>query len=113
MMTLPFPLPPYVLYAVLGGTALALLWATAVNKWSLKVLFLLTLRLAIGWHFLFEGVHKLHSHYVGVSETSRPFSSEMYFVVGEGPAAAQMRKRLGDPEEQIKVKLSEERVPAK
>jgi uncharacterized membrane protein YphA (DoxX/SURF4 family) len=112
MIHLPFPLPPYTLYTVLGATALALLWATAVNKWSLKVFFLLALRLAIGWHFLFEGVHKIHSHYIGASETSRPFSSEMYFTLGEGPAAAEMRKRLGDPAGQLNAKLSDEKVSA-
>ena len=100
------PIPIQVLYAGLGGTVLALIVATATNRWSLKVFFLLALRLAIGWHFLFEGLHKIHSHYVGQSETSRPFSSEPYFAVGEGPLARVMRERIGDPEKQVEAKLT-------
>jgi len=87
-----------ILYAGLGGTLLALIVATAQNKWSARVFFLLALRLAIGWHFLFEGLHKIHSHEVGPTETNRPFSSEIYFKVAPGPLGAQMRKQFDDPE---------------
>src|SRR5215218_7385047 len=104
-MTLPIPIQ--VLYAGLGGTVLALIVATATNRWSLRVFCLLALRLAIGWHFLFEGLHKVHSHYVGASETNRPFSSEIYFTAGEGPLAREMRARIGgDPETELKAKLA-------
>lgn len=106
-MNLPFPIPLQVLYAGLGGAVLALIVATISNRWSLKVFFLLALRLAIGWHFLFEGLHKVHSHYVGASETNRPFSSEIYFVAGEGPLAREMRGRIGiDPEKELQAKLT-------
>jgi hypothetical protein len=105
-MNLPLPIPIQVLYAGLAGTGLALIVATITNRWSLKVFFLLALRLAIGWHFLFEGLHKVHSHYVGASETSRPFSSEPYFTAGEGPLARVMRERIGDPDKDLQAKLT-------
>jgi uncharacterized membrane protein YphA (DoxX/SURF4 family) len=106
-MNLPFPIPIQVLYAGLAGTVFALLVATATNRWSLKVFFLLALRMAIGWHFLFEGLHKIHSHYIGPSETNRPFTSEVYFTAGEGPLAKEMRARIGhDPEKDLQAKLT-------
>src|SRR5205814_977130 len=71
------------------------------------------LRLAIGWHFLFEGLHKIHSVYVGPSETSRPFTSEPYFAAAEGPLGPYMRKKLGDPDDQIAAKVGEKNVPEK
>lgn len=105
------PVPIEVLYAGLGGLVLALIVATIQNKWSLRVFFILALRLAIGWHFLFEGMHKVHSHYVGPSETTRPFSSEPYFKEADGPLGPLMRKQLGDQDEQLKAKLAPVNVP--
>jgi len=94
-MTLP--IPPAVLYAGLGGVMLALVVATAQNKWQLRVFVLLALRLAIGWHFLFEGLHKLNSTAVGETETNKPFTSLNYFNVGDGPGAEMARKMyVGD-----------------
>ncbi|HSQ55567.1 MAG TPA: hypothetical protein VLM40_07460 [Gemmata sp.] len=98
------PLPIAVLYAGLGGMVLALLIATIQNRWSLRVFFLLALRLAIGWHFLFEGLHKVHSHYSG---TERPFSSEPYFRNAPGPIAAYMRKQYEDPLGVIDAKVKQ------
>src|SRR4051794_10241914 len=86
-----------ILYAGLAGTVLALVIATAQQKWSLRVLFLLALRLAIGWHFFFEGMYKINSHLVGPSESTRVFSSEPYFKVAPGPLGAVMRKQFNDP----------------
>ncbi len=105
-MELPIPLA--VLYAGLAGTLLALVVATATNGWSPRVFFLLALRLAIGWHFLFEGLHKIHSYYVGPSETNRPFSSEPYFREAAGPLGDYVRKqaRVGDWDRQIAEKLT-------
>jgi uncharacterized membrane protein YphA (DoxX/SURF4 family) len=107
-------IPVGVIYAGLAGTLLALMVATALNRWSLKVFFLLALRLAIGWHFLFEGLYKVNSHYGPPTETSRPFSSEPYFRVAPGPIGAQMRKQFDDPEETIaqKVRAPKEYTPA-
>lgn len=93
-----------VMYAGLAGTALALVVATGQNRWSPRVFFLLALRLSIGWHFLFEGLHKVHSDRLGLTEmgtgsvtTNRPFSSEPYFKVAPGPLGEQMRKQFSDP----------------
>jgi len=83
-----------ILYAGLAGTVLALIVATRQQNWSLRVLFLLGLRLAIGWHFLFEGLHKIHTHEIGPSEYSKPFSSEMYFKVAPGPLGPYMRSKF-------------------
>jgi len=89
----PIPLP--LIYAGLAGTLLALIVATATNKWERRVFFLLALRLAIGWHFLFEGMHKIHSHMVGPIENTQPFSSERYFAAAEGPLGPIVRKQAG------------------
>jgi uncharacterized membrane protein YphA (DoxX/SURF4 family) len=100
------PIPLAVVYAGLGGTLLALCVATATNKWSLRVFVLLALRLAIGWHFLFEGLYKVQSHNTGPTETNRPFSSEMYFKVAPGPIGAYMRNQFSDPAKEIAEKLT-------
>jgi uncharacterized membrane protein YphA (DoxX/SURF4 family) len=108
------PIPLAVLYAGLAGTALALFVATATNKWSPRVFCLLALRLAIGWHFLFEGLYKVQTYYTGPTETSRPFTSEPYFKVAPGPLGAKMRKEFSDPEAEIatKVKAPKDIPPA-
>ena len=96
------PIPSQVIYAGLGGCVLALIVATIQQKWQVRVFFILALRLAIGWHFAFEGMHKIHSHMVGVTETSRPFSSEPYFRESEGPIADLLREKyLDDPEAKL------------
>ena len=92
---IPMPL----VYAGLAGVLLALIVATAQNKWQWRVFALLTLRLAIGWHFTFEGLHKLNSTAVGETATSKPFSSAPYFTNGDGPFAELARKQfIADPE---------------
>ncbi|MBN9123078.1 MAG: hypothetical protein J0I06_28720 [Planctomycetes bacterium] len=108
------PIPLAIVYAGLGGTVLALIVATATNRWSLRVFFLLALRLAIGWHFLFEGLYKVQTYYTGPTETSKPFTSEPYFKVAPGPLGAKMRKEFGDPAAEIalKVKAPKEISPA-
>lgn len=102
------PLP--VIYAGLGGCVIALIVATATNNWKPRVFFLLALRLAIGWHFLFEGLHKIHSHTVGPTDTNRPFSSEPYFKQSPTWFGAQVRKRLDDPQATIAAKLTPTRA---
>ena len=108
------PIPLSVLYAGLAGTVLALIVATICNRWSPRVFFLLALRLAIGWHFLFEGLHKVESYYNGPTETSKPFSSEIYFKVAPGPLGEKMRKEFSDPDAEIasKVQAPEKITPA-
>lgn len=93
-----------ILYAGLAGVLLALIFATARQNWSLRVFFLLALRLAVGWHFLFEGLHKVESHYGHPVEGVRPFSSEPYFKVAPGPLGSIMRKQFADPEAVISAK---------
>ncbi len=99
MMALFLKLPPAVIYAGMAGVLLALIVATAQNRWQWRVFALLALRLAIGWHFLFEGLHKINSTIVGDTATNKPFTSAPYFAAGEGPFADIMRKEaLGDTE---------------
>lgn len=100
-------IPPEVVYAGLAGVLIALVVATATNGWSLRVFLLLVLRLAIGWHFLFEGLHKIHSEYVGPTDTNRVFTSEPYFLAAEGPVGEELRKRyIGDPDAKNAARLS-------
>jgi uncharacterized membrane protein YphA (DoxX/SURF4 family) len=103
-MILPIPLP--VLYAGLGGVLLALIVATAQNRWQPRVFCLLALRLAIGWHFCFEGLHKVHSHMIGDTDVSKPFTSANYFNIGDGPGAEIARKQfISDPEQTYTERL--------
>jgi uncharacterized membrane protein YphA (DoxX/SURF4 family) len=70
----------------------------------LTALFLLLLRLAIGWHFAAEGYHKLEGYWRGPTETvvgkTKPFSSAGYFREGTGPLAQYIRKQVGDPDDE-------------
>src|SRR5205823_6116948 len=101
------PIPQQVVYAGLVGVLLSLIVATATNKWQPRVFFLLALRLAIGWHFLFEGLHKIQSHYVGPTDANRPFTSEPYFAAAEGPLGDVMRRKyLGDLDAAIAEKIA-------
>lgn len=94
-------------YVGLVGVVIALFVATAQNRWQPRVFALLLLRLAIGWHFCFEGLHKIHSHWVGDTDTSRPFTSANYFNVGDGPGAEMARKQfLSDPEKTYTERLA-------
>lgn len=93
-------IPPYVIYIGLGAFILSPIVAGIQNK-SKAVTFILFLRLAIGWHFLFEGLHKVHSEYVGPTETNKPFSATAYFENGEGPLAPAMRSFAGDPDRKL------------
>jgi uncharacterized membrane protein YphA (DoxX/SURF4 family) len=75
-------------------------------------IFLILLRLAIGWHFFAEGYHKLEGYWHGPTETvvgkSKPFSSAGYFREGTGPLARIIRKEVGDPDDEALALL----VPA-
>jgi uncharacterized membrane protein YphA (DoxX/SURF4 family) len=69
-------------------------------------LFLVLLRLAIGWHFLFEGLDKVHSLQIGSTETNRPFSSAGYFREATGPLGGWMRGAIGDPYEEARTRFA-------
>jgi uncharacterized membrane protein YphA (DoxX/SURF4 family) len=94
-------IPPIVVYVGLAGCLIALLVATAQNRWSPRVFFLLALRLVIGWHFMFEGLNKIQSHMTGPTDSNKVFTSEPYFVGSEGPLGPVMRKQIGDPAELV------------
>lgn len=53
--------------------------------------FLVALRMAIGWHFLYEGMEKLHTF-----QTSKPFSAEPYLRNATGPLANTFRNIIPD-----------------
>jgi uncharacterized membrane protein YphA (DoxX/SURF4 family) len=75
---------------------------------GLTCFFLVTLRLVIGWHFLVEGAHKLHTHWVGNTNTNTPWTGEGFFREGIGPAAPYFRDLLGDPDKQALAVLKPE-----
>ena len=64
------------------------------------------LRIAIGWHFLFEGLHKIHSHSVGPSETNKPFSSQPYFKAAQGPLGPFMRRQFDDSTSTLEERIT-------
>ena len=65
---------------------------------GLSRFFLILLRIAIGWHFLFEGIDKVESMRRGVTETSRPFSSAAYLNESSGPLSPYIKEQVGDPD---------------
>jgi uncharacterized membrane protein YphA (DoxX/SURF4 family) len=73
---------------------------------------LVLLRLAIGWHFLFEGIDKIESTARGPSELSRPFSSEAYLREANGPLGDFMRSQIGDPDARALAFLTLKEIPA-
>lgn len=68
--------------------------------------FLILLRFAIGWHFLFEGIDKVESIRRGPTESSRPFSSEPYVREASGPLAPYVREMTGDPDAEALARLT-------
>lgn len=75
------------------------------------VVLLIALRLAIGWHFLYEGLQKIRSHEVGETVTSKPFSSAAYFREAPGPLGKAYRYGLGDPDSQALARLEVKPIP--
>src|SRR5208283_1723140 len=53
--------------------------------------FLVLLRLAIGWHLLIEGLEKINSQVLGPTETNRPWSGAGYLRGASGPVGALFR----------------------
>ncbi|HMF13248.1 MAG TPA: DoxX family protein, partial [Gemmataceae bacterium] len=68
-------------------------------------LFLVVLRLAIGWHLLFEGVVKVRTHELGKTTTNTPFSSAPYLRDASGPLASFFHQQAGDLDEEAQAKL--------
>lgn len=69
-------------------------------------LFLVLLRLAIGWHFLFEGLEKIDSYFRGPVEGKSVWSSEAYLRESTGPLAPLVREQLGDPNQAALERLT-------
>src|SRR5438034_11432069 len=74
--------------------------------------FLVLLRLAIGWHFLIEGVEKIESVRLGLTETSRPWTSEGYVREASGPLVGLFRRQFGDPDAAALERLTVQPLPA-
>jgi uncharacterized membrane protein YphA (DoxX/SURF4 family) len=68
-------------------------------------LFLVLLRLAIGWHLLFEGVVKVRTHEIGKTTTNTPFTSAAYLRDANGPLADFFHEQAGDLDKQALAKL--------
>src|SRR5260370_38816057 len=66
---------------------------------NLTRVFLVLLRLAIGWHFFFEGWEKLDSLRTGPTTTNRPFTSASYLREATGPFADYFRNQAGETDE--------------
>ncbi|MGQ0637502.1 MAG: DoxX family protein [Planctomycetaceae bacterium] len=66
----------------------------SVRKISLVAcLLLVTLRVAIGWQFLYEGLWKL-----GTQKTAKPWSAEGYLLNSRGPFRDSFRTLVSDPD---------------
>ena len=72
---------------------------------------LVLLRIAIGWHFLFEGLEKVRSRAIGPTDTNRPFSSAGYFREATGPIGGLMRGIVGDPYEETRALFALPKLP--
>jgi uncharacterized membrane protein YphA (DoxX/SURF4 family) len=67
---------------------------------------LVLLRLAIGWHFFFEGLEKIQSVYLGPTETSRPWTSEPYLREASGPLGEAFRRQVPGSDEAALERLT-------
>lgn len=73
---------------------------------TLTRVFLVLLRLAIGWHFFFEGVEKLNSISLGETTTNRPFSSAGYLGEATGPFDDLFRDQVRESDEEVLNRLT-------
>jgi uncharacterized membrane protein YphA (DoxX/SURF4 family) len=81
---------------------------------GLACFWVVVLRLAIGWHFLTEGVHKIQSHREGKTSVNTPWTGAGFFREGIGPAAPYAREflHLDDQEALTRLKADNQRLPA-
>lgn len=76
-----------------------------VSLWT--AVFLIVLRVCIGWHFFYEGYGKVKSAYQGkATANEKPFSSEAYFRESEGPFGKVIKRWMGDPDQELINKLT-------
>lgn len=71
-------------------------------------IFLVVLRLAIGWHLFVEGATKLETFSTGPTGTNKPFSSRGYLQQSQGPLAPFFRGMAGDPDQQLLTHIEHE-----
>jgi uncharacterized membrane protein YphA (DoxX/SURF4 family) len=67
------------------------------DSWRLSgiaVAFLVLLRMAIGWQFLYEGLWKLNTY-----STAKPWTSAGYLRAARGPLRTAYRRMTGDPDD--------------
>ncbi len=64
-----------------------------MNNWTR--LFLVLLRLAIGWLFLFEGIEKVHSIQTGPTASREPFTAAGYLAQSSGPLSPLFQWQIG------------------
>jgi uncharacterized membrane protein YphA (DoxX/SURF4 family) len=82
-----------------------------MNTWTRIGLVLL--RVAIGWHFLFEGLEKIESWQRGPSEGNQVWSAEGYLRESQGPLAGWFRAQAGDLDRDALDKLARDRETSK
>jgi uncharacterized membrane protein YphA (DoxX/SURF4 family) len=76
-----------------------------MNVWTR--IFLVLLRLAIGWHFLFEGWEKIYSvDIIGETTTNRPFTSAGYLNEASGPFADFFRNQVRESDDEFLQRLT-------
>lgn len=76
-----------------------------VSVWT--AIFLVLLRLCIGWHFAYEGYGKVKSAYQGKSAVNeKPFSSDAYFRESESAFGRLVKKQMPDPDQEVVDKLT-------
>jgi uncharacterized membrane protein YphA (DoxX/SURF4 family) len=68
--------------------------------------FLVMLRLAIGWHFCYEGYHKVHSIWLGETTSNKPFTSAGYFREAHGPLGGVVQRVMGDADDRLLERLT-------
>jgi uncharacterized membrane protein YphA (DoxX/SURF4 family) len=74
--------------------------------------FLVLLRLAIGWHFLVEGVDKIRSvDLVGTTSTNRPWTSKVYLRESQGPLSRWFHAQISDSDEEALALFAVQPVP--
>ena len=79
---------------------------------NLTRVFLVLLRLAIGWHFFFEGWEKFDSLRTGPTTINRPFTSASYLKEATGPFADFFRNQAGDTDEIVLERLTVVPLPS-
>ncbi len=76
-------------------------------------IFLVLLRIAIGWHFFFEGLEKIRSvDWIGPTASNRPWTSRDYLRAANGPLGDWFHHQAGDLDEMTLAYLEVQPLPA-